>query len=42
VDAARAMLDAPRRCEFQKRVILQKNRAVFEIPDILQQIAETI
>ena len=42
VDAARAMLDAQRRCEFQKRVILQKNRAVFEIPDILQQIAETI
>jgi 1,2-diacylglycerol 3-beta-galactosyltransferase len=42
VGAARQMLDPQRRCEFQKRVILQKNRAVFEIPEILQQIAETI
>jgi UDP-N-acetylglucosamine:LPS N-acetylglucosamine transferase len=42
VGAAREMLDPQRRCEFQKRVIQQKNRAVFEIPEILQKITETI
>jgi 1,2-diacylglycerol 3-beta-galactosyltransferase len=42
VGAVREMIDPQRRCEFQKRVIQQENRAVFEIPDILQKIVEAI
>lgn len=37
-DAVRQMLDPQRRCEFVKHINLQQNRAVFEIPDILDQI----
>jgi UDP-N-acetylglucosamine:LPS N-acetylglucosamine transferase len=40
VDAVRTMLDPPRRCEFVKYVNRQQNRAVFEIPEILQEILE--
>jgi Glycosyltransferase family 28 C-terminal domain/Monogalactosyldiacylglycerol (MGDG) synthase len=32
------MLDSNTRCEFAKHVKLQKNRAVFEIPEILEKI----
>ncbi|HEY3823998.1 MAG TPA: glycosyltransferase [Bryobacteraceae bacterium] len=38
VDAVRRMLDSGQRCEFVKHVQQQRNRAVFEIPDILEQI----
>jgi len=38
VDAVRKMLDPERRCEFIRRVKQQRNRAVFEIPDILEGI----
>lgn len=41
VGAVQQMLDPAQRCEFQKRVIQQKNRAVFEIPEILETIAGT-
>jgi len=34
-DAVRKMVDPERRCEFVKRVEQQRNRAVFEIPEIL-------
>jgi Glycosyltransferase family 28 C-terminal domain/Monogalactosyldiacylglycerol (MGDG) synthase len=37
-DAVRKMLDRERRCEFVKRVEQQRNRAVFEIPEILEKI----
>jgi hypothetical protein len=36
--AVQKMLDPERRCEFVKHVNLQKNRAVFEIPEILEEI----
>jgi hypothetical protein len=39
-DAVRKMLDPERRCEFVKAVEHQQNRAVFEIPEILQKILE--
>ncbi len=38
VGAARQMLDPARRCEFVRRVSAQNNRAVFEIPEILEGI----
>ena len=38
--AVRRMLEPEQRSEFVKRVNLQKNRAVFEIPDILETILE--
>ena len=38
--AVRKMLDSERRCEFVKHVEQQKNRAVFEIPEILGKILE--
>ncbi len=38
VDAVRQMLDPARRCEFVRRVKQQRNRAVFEIPEILEGI----
>jgi hypothetical protein len=34
------MLDPERRCEFVKHVEQQRNRAVFEIPEILEKILE--
>jgi hypothetical protein len=37
-DAVGTMLDTERRCEFVKQVDRQHNRAVFEIPGILEQI----
>jgi len=40
VDAVRKMLDPVTRCEFVTQVGIQKNRAVFEIPDILQEILD--
>jgi hypothetical protein len=39
-DAVRKMLDPERRCEFEKAVERQQNRAVFEIPEILEKILE--
>jgi hypothetical protein len=39
-DAVRKMLDPERRCEFVKAVERQQNRAVFEIPQILEKILE--
>jgi hypothetical protein len=36
--AVQKMLDPERRCEFAKHVNLRKNRAVFEIPEILEEI----
>jgi 1,2-diacylglycerol 3-beta-galactosyltransferase len=39
-DAVGKMLDIARRCEFVKQVNRQRNRAVFEIPEILEQILE--
>jgi 1,2-diacylglycerol 3-beta-galactosyltransferase len=36
--AVRKMLDPERRCEFVKAVDQQRNRAVFEIPEILEKI----
>jgi hypothetical protein len=38
-DAVGKMIDPERRCEIVKRVNQQRNRAVFEIPDILDQIS---
>lgn len=38
VEAARSMVDPARRCEFVRRVSEQRNRAVFEIPEILERI----
>jgi 1,2-diacylglycerol 3-beta-galactosyltransferase len=38
VDAVGQMLDHERRCAFVRRVNEQKNRAVFEIPEILERI----
>ena len=38
IDAVRKMLDPERRCEFVKRVNQQQNRAVFEIPEILDKL----
>jgi hypothetical protein len=35
------MLDPRQRCEFVRNVNKQKNRAVFEIPEILERIIET-
>ncbi|MDE3197132.1 MAG: galactosyldiacylglycerol synthase [Acidobacteriota bacterium] len=40
VDAARRMIDAKERAEFHEHVGALKNRAVFEIPDILARIME--
>jgi len=37
-NAVGKMIDPQRRCEFVKRVNQQRNRAVFEIPDILEGI----
>jgi hypothetical protein len=37
-DAVGKMLDPERRCEFMKHVNRQRNRAVFEIPEILEEI----
>lgn len=39
-DAVRNMIDPQRRCEFVRRVNQQKNRAVFEIAEILAKILE--
>jgi Glycosyltransferase family 28 C-terminal domain len=41
VDAVRQMLDPAQRCEFAANVGRQKNRAVFEIPGILDRILAT-
>lgn len=41
VDAVRQMLDSDQRCKFVANVSRQKNRAVFEIPAILDQILTT-
>jgi hypothetical protein len=38
VEAAGKMLDPARRCEFVRQVNRQQNRAVFEIPEILERI----
>jgi 1,2-diacylglycerol 3-beta-galactosyltransferase len=38
VEAVRKMLDPAQRCAFQTRVAAQENRAVFEIPRILEKI----
>jgi hypothetical protein len=40
VDAVRRMLDPVERCEFVRHVGRQQNRAVFEIPEILERILE--
>jgi hypothetical protein len=40
VDAVRTMLDPVERCEFVKHVAQQRNRAVFEIPEILERILQ--
>ena len=40
VDAVRRMLDPVERCEFIKNVAQQQNRAVFEIPEILDRILQ--
>lgn len=40
VGAVERMLDPERRCEFVRRVNAQRNRAVFEIPEILERIME--
>lgn len=37
-DAVRKMIDPEKRCEFVKRVSEQRNRAVFEIPEILEKL----
>ena len=39
-DAVGKMLDPQRRCEFVKHVSRQRNRAVFEIPEILEKIMD--
>jgi UDP-N-acetylglucosamine:LPS N-acetylglucosamine transferase len=41
VEATTQMLDPVQRFEFLKRVTKQKNRAVFEIPEILSKILDT-
>ncbi len=41
VGAARRMLDLKTRCEFVRNVARLENRAVFEIPQILEQILDT-
>jgi hypothetical protein len=41
VDAVGRMTDVQQRCGFQKRVSELSNRAVFEIPEILERILET-
>ena len=38
VDGVHEMIDPARRCEFVRRVGEQRNRAVFEIPEILERI----
>jgi hypothetical protein len=38
VDAVRRMIDPAQRCDFVRRVGEIENRAVFEIPDILERI----
>jgi hypothetical protein len=40
VDAVRRMLDPVERCQFVKQVEQQRNRAVFEIPEILERILQ--
>lgn len=40
VGAVERMLDHEQRCQFVRRVDQQKNRAVFEIPEILERILE--
>jgi UDP-N-acetylglucosamine:LPS N-acetylglucosamine transferase len=40
VDAVARMIDQRRRSEFARRVSAMNNRAVFEIPDILERILE--
>jgi 1,2-diacylglycerol 3-beta-galactosyltransferase len=40
VDAVRRMTDPRQRCRFQERVAEHTNRAVFEIPQILERILE--
>jgi len=40
-DAVQRMLDPALRTEFVRRVKLQKNRAIFEIPEILETILES-
>jgi 1,2-diacylglycerol 3-beta-galactosyltransferase len=39
-EGVRRMIDPAKRCEFVKRVGEQRNRAVFEIPEILEGILE--
>ena len=41
VDAVRRMTDPKQRCRFQERVAEHNNRAVFEIPQILERILES-
>jgi 1,2-diacylglycerol 3-beta-galactosyltransferase len=41
VDAVARMTDTQQRCAFKKRVSALSNRAVFEIPEILERILET-
>jgi 1,2-diacylglycerol 3-beta-galactosyltransferase len=41
VDAARRMVDLRVRCEFVRRIMALRNRAVFEIPEILERILES-
>jgi UDP-N-acetylglucosamine:LPS N-acetylglucosamine transferase len=41
VEGVRRMIDPQKRCEFVKRVGEQNNRAVFEIPEILERILAT-
>jgi UDP-N-acetylglucosamine:LPS N-acetylglucosamine transferase len=40
VEAVRRMADPKQRCEFRKKVAGLNNRAVFEIPEILERILE--
>jgi hypothetical protein len=40
VDAVRRMLDPVERCQFVQQVEQQRNRAVFEIPEILERILQ--
>lgn len=42
VEAVGKMLDPTQRCAFQQRVAAQHNRAVFEIPEILEKILATL
>jgi len=41
VEAVREMIDPARRCDFVKRVNEQRNRAAYEIPEILEKILAT-